>query len=193
MYRDYHVQGAVVQTVKKALADMGIEGFTVIPRNQPTMTAGGSPGFNLDRSNILVDILSHRRNGWQSHRYITEERGDGTVVRVKREEWLDTWTIQLSGVTQRNIDDTGNTVTAYDALSMVQIWLNSSEGAKYMRNREKVPFAPYWIFDVRRHAYRDDSHINQIEASLDFKINLVQFIDSDPIFITDWEVETHPI
>ena len=193
MYRDYHVQGAVVQTVKKALADMGIEGFTVIPRNQPTMTAGDSPGFNLDRSNILVDILSHRRNGWQSHRYITEEREDGTVIRIKREEWLDTWTIQLSGVTQRNIDDTGNTVTAYDALSMVQIWMNSSEGAKYMRNREKVPFAPFWIFDVRRHAYKDDSHINQIEASLDFKINLVQFIDSDPIFITDWEVETHPI
>ena len=193
MYTDYHVQGAVVQTVKQALKDMGVEGFVVIPRNMPTMTTGGSNGFNLDRDNILVDILSHRRNGWQSHRYINEVQEDGSVLRVKREEWIETWTIQLSGVRRREITDSGDSVTGYDALSKVQVWLNSSVGGEYMRHREKVPFAPFWIFDVRRHAYKDDSHINQIEASLDFKINLVQFIDSKPIHITDFEVETHPI
>lgn len=193
MYADYEIQAALIQTLNKALKDMDVPGFTVIPRNMPTMTTGGSNGFNLDRSNILIDPIHHQREGWQSHRYLKIPLEDGTVKQIKREEWLETWTWQLSATKRREIDEPGTTITAYDALSRIEVWLNSSVGGEYMRHRKTVPFAPFWVFHVKRRPYKDDSHINQIEATLDFKINLVQFLDSEPIHITDFEVHTHPI
>ena len=66
-------------------------------------------------------------------------------------------------------------------------------GADVMRHREDVPFAPFQVFDLRLRPYKDDSDINQVEATFDFKMNVVQFRDTEPIAIEGWEAEVHGV
>ena len=185
MYGEYAIRKSLIEVIKQALADMDVKGYKVIARNQQTMTHA----YDC----VIVDKVSMRQNGFQSHRIVKGKDEHGNKKVVRRQDWIETWTRQISVAHRREVTDTVETLTGEDVANRLRVWLDSSEGAQVMREREDVPFAPFQVFDLRLRAYKDDSDINQIEAIFDFKINVVQFRDVEPTPIEGWDWEVHGI
>lgn len=185
MYSEYQIRKSFIAVLNKALEDMDVSGYKVIARNQPTMTH--------DYDCVIVDKVSMRQEGWQSHRIVKGYDEGGKRIIVKRQEWLETWTWQISVTHRRSITDTVESLTGEDVANRLRVWLDSGMGADVMRHMEDVPFAPFQVFDMRLRPYKDDSDINQVESTFDFKMNVVQFRDTEPIAIEGWEAEVHGI
>lgn len=185
MYTEYKIRKSFIDVIKQALDEMGVIGYTVIERHQQTMTH--------DYDCVIIDKINMRQNGFQSHRIVKGYTEEGKPIYVKRQEWLETWTWQISVSHRRSVEDTVESITGEDVANRLRVWLNSAEGAHVMRTREDVPFAPFQTFDLRLRPYKDDSDINQIEAIFDFKMNLVQFRDTEPKTIDGWDWEVHGI
>lgn len=185
MYSEYQIRKSFIEVLNQALEDMNVSGYKVIARNQPTMTH--------EYDCVIVDKVSMRQEGWQSHRIVKGYDKDGKRIIVKRQDWLETWTWQISVTHRRSITDTVESLTGEDVANRLRVWLDSSMGADVMRHREDVPFAPFQVFDLRLRPYKDDSDINQVEATFDFKMNVVQFRDTEPKAIEGWDWEVHGI
>ena len=185
MYSEYQIRAAFIEVIKQALLEMDVSGYTVIARNQQTMTHA----YDI----VIIDKINMHQEGWQSHRILKGYDAEGRKIIVKRQDWLETWTWQISVAHRRSVNDTVNTLTGEDVANRLRVWLNSSVGADVMRNRKDVPFAPFQTFDLRLRPYKDDSDINQVEATFDFKMNVVQFRDTEPKPIEGWEVEIHGV
>ena len=185
MYTEYQIRAAFRATIKQALEDMDVSGYKVLERHQQTMTH--------EYDCVLIDKINMRQNGVQAHRIVKIVNAEGKNVIVKRQEWIETWTWQISVVHRRRVEDTIESLTGEDVANRLRTWLNSADGAAAMRSRTDVPFAPFQTFDLRLRPYKDDSDINQVEAMFDFKMNLVQFRDTEPRAIEGWEWEVHGI
>ena len=185
MYSEYQIRKAFIEILKQALSDMEVSGYVVIARNQQTMTHA----YDC----VIIDKIDMHQNGFQSHRIVKGYDEEGRRLIVKRQDWLETWTWQISVAHRRSVNDTVESLTGEDVANRLRVWLNSAKGAETMRRRRDITFAPFQTFGLRLHAYKDDSDINQIEATFDFKMNVVQFRDTKPIAIEAWEAEVHGI
>lgn len=185
MYTEYQIRKSFIEVIKKALFDMDVTGYVVIARNQQTMTHA----YDC----VIVDKIDMRQNGFQSHRILKGKDEQGNKIFLKRQDWLETWTWQISVAHRRNVNDTVESITGEDVANRLRVWLDSAEGAAYMRGKTDVPFAPFQVFDMKLRAYKDDSDINQIEATFDFKMNVVQYRDTEPKTIDGWEIEVHGV
>ena len=185
MYTEYQIRKSFIEVLKQALQDMGVTGYVVIARNQQTMTH--------EYDCVIIDKINAHQEGWQSHRIVKGYDKDGNKVIVKRQDWLETWTWQISVAHRRMVEDTVNSQTGEDVANKIRVWLDSAEGAHVMRTKTEVPFAPFQVFDLRLRPYKDDSDINQVEATFDFKMNLVQYRDTEPIKVDGWDYEIHGV
>lgn len=185
MYKEYQIRASVIAAFKKALATMGVEGYVVIQRNQQTMTH--------EYDCVIIDKISMKQHGFQARRHMHGKDKDGKVVTFSRQEWIEEWTWQISVAHRRMIDDTIDSLTGEDVANRLRVWLNSAEGARTMRSMPIVPFAPMQTFNLKLRPYKDDSDINQVEAIFDFRMQVVQYRDTVPEWVTNWDWETHPI
>ena len=185
MYTEYQIRASFIEVIKQALAEMDVTGYVVIARNQQTMTH--------EYDCVIIDKIDMRQNGFQSHRIVKGYNEEGKRLYVKRQDWLETWTWQISVAHRRNVNDTINSITGEDVANRLRVWLDSSDGAQVMRSKQKVPFAPFQVFDFRLRPYKSDSDISQVEATFYFKMNVVQFRDTEPKTIDGWEWEVHGI
>ena len=185
MYSEYQIRKSFIAVLNQALADMDVTGYVVIARNQQTM----AHAYDC----VIVDKINMRQEGWQSHRIVKGYDTEGKKIIVKRQEWLETWTWQISVAHTRKIEETVESLTGEDVANRLRVWLCSGMGAEVMRSRQDVPFAPFQVFDLRIRPYKDDSDINQVEATFDFKMNVVQFRDTEPKAIEGWDWEVHGI
>ena len=185
MYTEYQIRASFIAVLKQALADMGVTGYVVIERNQQTMTHA----YDC----VIIDKTNMQQNGWQSNRIVVGKDEEGHKLVVKRQDWLETWTWQISVAHRRQVNDTIASMTGEDVANKLRVWLNSASGAAAMRHRTDVPFAPFQVFDLKLRPYKDDSDISQVEAIFDFKMNVVQFRDSEPRKIEGWDWEIHGV
>lgn len=185
MYSEYQIRASFIEVINQALEEMGVSGYTVIARNQQTMTH--------EYDCVIIDKINMRQNGFQSHRILKYCDKDGNRIYINRQDWLETWTWQISVAHRRSVDDTIESLTGEDVANRLRVWLDSADGADAMRSRTDVPFAPFQVFDLRLRPYKDDSDIFQVEAMFDFKMNVVQFRDTEPIKIEGWEWELHGV
>lgn len=192
MYSEYQIRKSFIEVIKQALSEMDVPlaqndkpGYSVIARNQQTMTHA----YDC----VIIDKTYMRQNGFQAHRIVKGYDAEGRRVFFKRKEWLETWSWQISVAHRRQVNDTVESLTGEDVANRLRIWLNSSDGAAVMRSRKDVPFAPFQVFELKLRPYKDDSDISQIEAIFDFKMNVVQFKDTEPVFIDNWDWEVHGV
>lgn len=185
MYSEYEIRASLIKAFKQALIDMQVPGYIVIAGNQQTMTHA--------RDCVIIDKTYMRQHGWQSYRIMKIKQPDGSVLSFKRQDWIEEWTWQISVAHLRKVEDVKSTMTGEDVANRLRVWLNSADGAATMRSMPEVPFAPMQTFDVKLRSYKDDSDISQIEATFDFKMQVVQFRDTEPKKIEDWELEIHRI
>ena len=185
MYTEYQIRQSFIEVLKQALHDMQVSGYVVIARNQQTMTH--------DYDCVIVDKVNMHQNGVQSRRILKYTDESGVKHFLKRQDWIETWTWQISVSHRRQVNDTVNSITAEDVANRLRVWLDSIDGADVMRNKALVPFAPFQVFDLRLRPYKDDSQINQIEAMFDFKMNVVQFRDTPPTKVEGWDWDIHGV
>ena len=185
MHSEYQIRKSFIEVIKQALSEMGVTGYTVIARHQQTMTHA----YDC----VIIDKIHMKQEGWQSNRIVKGVDEQGRKLVVFRQDWLETWTWQISVSHRRSVEDTVESLTGEDVANRLRVWFDSSRGAHIMRTREDVPFAPFQVFELKLRPYKDDSDINQIEAMFDFKMNVVQFRDTEPIPIEGWEAEVHGV
>ena len=185
MYTEYQIRAALIKVIKQALDEMDVSGYQVVQRHQQTITH--------EYDCVIVDKINLRQNGFQAHRIVKGKDSEGKDIVVKRWEWIETWTWQISVAHRRRVEDTIDTLTGEDVAQRLRVWLDSAEGAWQMRTRKDVPFAPFQTFDLRLRSYKSDSDINQVEATFDFKMNVLQVRDMKPIMIDGFDWEVHGI
>lgn len=185
MYTEYQIRKSFIDVIKQALAEMDVSGYVVLARHQQTMTHA----YDC----VLIDKVHMQQNAWQSHRIVKGYDKEGKKIIVRRQEWNETWTWQVSVAHRRSVEDTIESLTGEDVANRLRVWLCSSKGADVMRNRKDVPFAPFQVLDMKLRNYKDDSDINQVEAMFDFKMNIVQFRDTEPMGLEGWEWEMHGV
>lgn len=185
MFSEYQIRKSFIAVLKQALSDMGVTGYVVIERNQQTM----AHAYDC----VIIDKTNMRQEGFQSHRILKGYDSEGNKLYLKRQDWIETWTWQISVAHRRSIEDKVDSLTGEDVANRLRVWLDSAEGANVMRTRADVPFAPFQVFDLRLRPYKDDSDISQVEAMFDFKMNVVQFRDTEPTKIEGWDWEVHGI
>ena len=167
MFGEYQVRAALMATLNKAKAELGIDGFTVIARNPQNIARADNV--------ILVDKLNTVRQGFQCRQY-DKAQEEGTAQKVKEVMyWQEETTFQLSFCRARLITDNIGTFTSDDCLEKVMAWLDSRHGAQYMRSgKSGVPFAPVFVKNKRSRPYTDESDVHQMEESFDFRILVIQ-------------------
>ena len=99
----------------------------------------------------------------------------------------------MSVLRKRLVNDDGATRTGDDVAKMLVAWLNSSRGAAAMRSIEDCPFAPILAKEIRSRTYSDDSDIAQVEAMFDFRMSVVQTLDTPSADVKGLQVESYPI
>lgn len=186
MYSEYQIKAAMIKVLEQALSDTEVSGYEVLARNVQTMTH--------DNDVVLVDKISTRRHGFQSHTYKKcRNNADGELCFWKSEEWIEEIIFQISVCHKRRVSDTIDSMTGEDVLKRLQMWFNSHHGARSMRERKDVPIAPVHVFQARSQTYNDDSDNHQIDEQFDISVIVLQTWDTKPRTLDGWEVETHPI
>lgn len=180
MFSEYQIRASFIKALKQGLEEMEVPGYTVLARNPPNMT--------YDTDCVLIDKINMKRQGFQQNAY---EWIDEKLL--EKDEWIEEWTWQLSILHRRKVEDTIESMTGEDVGARLMMWLNSSRGARAMRGRTDVPFAPVFTSQLRNRAYQDDSEIYQIECSFDFRMIVLQVHAWDVKEITNWYWTTHPI
>lgn len=161
--------------------------WTVARMSQPTIQG-------LEDKTIYFDVISRRRIGTQG---IMSERISEVWNNVAH--WYEDWLIQISGFKSRTMEDTENTTTSADIISLIQGVFNSSPDMQVnffgdnsgLLDNPRIKLVK--SFDVRIGDYETDSGLKEKMPNFDISLIVEQFMTRQTANITSVDINEYRV
>lgn len=158
--------------------------WVIARMSQPTIQG-------LEDKAIYYDIVARRRIGTQGN---MSKRVEDTWNTISH--WYEEWLIQISGFKSRKIDDTTETITSTDIISIIQGVFNSAPdmqidwiGQSGLLNNPRIKLIK--SFDVRIGDYETDSGLKEKMPNFDISLVVEQYLSRPTADIDSVEIEEY--
>lgn len=147
----------------------------------------------LEDKTIYYDVVSRRRIGTQGN---MSKKIDDTWNTVSH--WYEDWLIQISGFKSRTMEDTADTITSADIVSLVQGVFNSSPemqidfiGQSGLLGNPRIKLIK--SSDVRIGDYETDSGLKEKMPNFDISIVVEQYLSRTTANVDSVDIEEYRV
>ena len=160
--------------------------WNIARMSQPTIQG-------LEDKTIYYDVISKRRIGTQGNMSKLINSKWNTVS-----HWYEEWLVQISGFKSRKMDDTQNTITSTDIISIIQGVFNSAPdmqvnwiGQSGLLNNPRIKLIK--SFDVRIGDYETDSGLKEKMPNFDISVVVEQYLARETANVSEVDIEQYRV
>ena len=157
------VWSRILEVANLGVAAMGIEGYEVAQHSQAS-------NVSSNRCLLVAKVGGHRL-GWVSEHYVKEHPNKDMVNEFV--EWTDEITFQFSAFADRTLADDKETISPFDVVDLLSVWLNSSRGVEECRSRGLQPLR---VTELRRPPVQSDSTQYDFNPNFDCSFAIPQSV-----------------
>lgn len=160
--------------------------WVVARMSQPTIQV-------LEDKTIYYDVISRRRVGTQGN---MSKQIDGSWNTVAH--WYEEWLVQISGFKSRTMEDTEETITSTDIISIIQGVFNSAPdmqedwiGQNGLLNNPRIKLIK--SFDVRIGDYETDSGLKEKMPNFDISLVVEQYLTRQTADVKSVDIDEYRV
>ena len=175
-----------IQSILERVSVEEASSWVIARMSQPTIQG-------LEDKTIYYDVVSRRRIGTQGN---MSKRVDGTWNTISH--WYEEWLVQINGFKSRKYEDTSETITSTDIISIIQGVFNSAPdmqidwiGQSGLLNNPRIKLIK--SFDVRIGDYETDSGLKEKMPNFDISLVVEQYLSRPTADVDSVEIEEYRV